>query len=276
MTAASEPLPAASVRSGLGYQARVVRVLAQADFKAKYAGAALGYAWSIAKPLALFGILYVVFGLGLKLADTIPHYPIYLILGIVLFIFFADATTAAMTSLVARQTLLRRLVFPRLVIPVATTVAVGLTFVVNVLAASAFVAGSRITPGLDWLLLVPLLAELYLFVLGISLLLAAVYVRFRDVHQLWELALRVLFYATPIIYPLQLLPQWAERVVLLNPFAQIMQDVRAVVIGDGAVTVTEAFGHDAALLGPLAIVALVLALGLTVFKHEEPRFAERV
>jgi ABC-2 type transport system permease protein len=261
----------------LAYQIRVVRVLAAADFKLKYADSALGYVWSLAKPLALFTILYLVFGLGLRFGGTLDHYPLYLIIGVVLFNFFAEATTAAMTSLVARETILRRLPFPRLVVPVSTIAAAALTFIVSLLAVAVFVAGNRITPRVEWLLLFPLLAELLFFVLGLSLVLATVFVRFRDVRQLWELALRMLFYASPIIYPLQLLPGWAERLVLVNPFAQVIQDVRVVVLGeDGIVTFESAFGSATARLIPLAIVALILASGLAVFRREEPRFAERI
>jgi ABC-2 type transport system permease protein len=278
MEALSPPLEGSRARTDtLAYQIRTVRVLAATDFKLKYADSVLGYLWSLAKPLALFTILYLVFGLGLRFGTSVEHYPLYLILGIVFFTFFSEATTTAMTSLVARETILRRVPFPRLVIPVSAIAAALLSLAVSLLAVAVFVAGNSVRPRVEWLLLAPLLGELLCFILGISLLLATVFVRLRDIRQLWELGLRILFYASPIIYPLHLLPAWAAKLVLLNPFAQVIQDVRAVVLDEDALVVYGgAYGNPWTRLVPIAIVAVIFVLGASIFRRQEPWFAERV
>jgi ABC-2 type transport system permease protein len=266
----------ASSRRGLAYDLRVLRVIAGTDYRLKYADSVLGYVWSLAKPLALFSVLYIVFGRFFKLTVGFDHYPLYLLTGLVLWGFFADATTVAMPSIVGQGSLVRKLSFPRLLIPASATVTVAITFAVNLLALAVFIAANRIVPGWDWLVLVPLLAELYVFAFAVSVLLAALFVRFRDTGQLWELVAQLLFWASPIIYPVEFLPPWAQPVAFLNPFVQIMQDVRSVIIGSDQITVATdelgSLGH----LAPLAVVGVTLAAGLAVFHHEERFFAERI
>jgi ABC-2 type transport system permease protein len=278
MSAPSDPVAALAGRSGrLLWQVRIVRVLAGTQFKLKYADSALGYFWSLARPLALFAILYVVFGRGLRFGGMVDHYALFLLLGIVMFFFFSDASSRTMISIVDQGALLRRVAFPRLIVPISVTQTAFLTFGMNLIAIGAFLAWNRIAPRLEWLLLIPLVAELNLFVLGVSLLLAALYVRFRDIAVIWELAARIFFYSAAIIYPVQVLPLWAERAVLLVPFAQIMQDVRAVVLEhDDIVTVGDVFGGPAGRLVPIGATLLLFAAGVIVFKRQEPWFAERV
>jgi ABC-2 type transport system permease protein len=254
-------------------------VIAGSEFKLKYAGSVFGYAWSIAKPLALFTVLYLVFARVFKLGAISDYYAVSLLIGIVLFGFFADATSLGMTSLVARESLLRKLVFPRVVIPMAATITAGLTFLVNAVVVAGFVAWEQVTPRLDWLLVIPLLVELYGFALGLALILATLFVRFRDMGQVWELGLQLLFYASPIIYPIGFLPPFARDLVFLNPFTQVLQDIRALVLypdlPGNTITAAEAFETFGRLL-PIGIAAATLAVGLLLFRRDEPWSAERV
>lgn len=270
----------AHVRDRARYQLRVLHVVASAEFKLKYAGSALGYVWSLIKPLTLFTMLYLVFGRVFKLGEISRYYPLALLLGIVLFTFFSDGTNLGMTSLVARETLLRKLSFPRMVIPTAATLTAAMTFTVNLLAIVAFLAWNEIVPRPSWLLLIPLLIELYVFTLAVALILSTLFVRMRDIGQVWELALQVIFYASPIIYPIGYLPEWARKLVFLNPLTQILQDVRAVVlykeIPPNRITVATAFGSSAARLIPIAIVIVFVTAAVALFRREEPYFAERV
>lgn len=263
----------------LRHRLRILAVIARSEFKLKYAGSALGYVWSVAKPIALFTMLYLVFGRLFGLNELSDYYAVSLLIGIVLFGFFSDATSLAMTSLVARETLLRKLVFPRTVIPVAATLTAALTFVVNTVVVAFFVAWERITPQLDWLLVPFLLVELYAFTLGVALILAALFVRLRDIGQVWELGLQLFFYASAIIYPVGFLPQFARDVAFLNPFTQVMQDIRAIVlypdVEGNTITAADAlgsFGH----VYPIAIALATLGAGAVLFRRESPWFAERV
>lgn len=278
MSVRSNPVvPLAERFERLLWQARIVRVLAGTQFKLKYADSVLGYFWSLARPLALFAILYTVFGRGLRFGGMMENYALFLLLGIVLFFFFTDATSRTMVSIVDQGALLRRVAFPRLIVPISVTQTAFLTFAMNLIAIAALVAWNRITPRVEWLWLIPLVAELNLFVLGLSLLLAALYVRFRDIAVIWELASRVFFYSAAIIYPVQRLPLWAERTVLMIPFAQVMQDVRAVVLpNENIVTLGDVFGGAAGRLVPIGGTLLLFAVGVVVFRHQESWFAERV
>jgi ABC-2 type transport system permease protein len=263
--------------STLVHQARVVRVLAATAFKLKYEDSLLGYFWSLARPLGLFLILYLVFGRALRLGDQYADYPLFLLLGVVLFFFFLDATMRAMTSIVDQSQLLRKVSFPRVIIPIAVSVTALVTLGLNLVAIAAFLAWNQVVPRVDWLLILPLIVELYAFTLGTSLLLAVLFAYFRDIGAIWELGTRAFFYAGAIIIPVQLLPGWAERAVLLVPFTQVMQDVRALILPDtDVVTTGDVLGGAIGYVGPIAITVAVLLLGLLFFRRQEPWFAERL
>ena len=200
-----------SARRAVAHRLRVLTVIAAAEFKLKYAGSALGYVWSVLKPLALFTLLYLVFGRVFRLNELSEFYPVSLLIGIVLFTFFADATSLALVSIVVRDTLIRKLSFPRIIIPSSTMLTAAMTLSINMTVVGAFIAYKGITPRLEWLLTLPLLLELAAFTLGIGLLLAALFVRLRDLQQVWDLVLQLFFYATPILYPVGFLPPWVAK-----------------------------------------------------------------
>lgn len=255
--------------------ARLVRVLTASDLKIRYGDSVLGYLWTVGKPLALFSTLYVVFGLLLRFGAPLPHYPLYLLLGVMLWSFFADGVSRTMSSIVDNGNLIRKLSFPRLVIPLSASMTALITFGLSIVTIAIFIASNRLTPQVEWLLLVPELAELYLFVLGLGLVLGTLYVRFRDMTLLWEVALQILFFLSPIIYPFTLVPPYGRQLMLLNPFTQVMQDIRAILIyPDDVLTAPAAFSPLRLL--PLLVTGVVLGLGILIFKREEPWFAERV
>jgi ABC-2 type transport system permease protein len=267
----------ADLRARLQHQLRVLRVIAVTEYKLKYAESSLGYVWSVAKPLAMFAVLYAVFGRFFKLTVGFDDYPLYLLIGIVLWNFFVDSTSLTMPSLVARAGLLRKLAFPHLVVPMSVTLSVAMTFVVNLLVVGVFVAASGITPHPSWLLVPLLLVELYVFTFAVGLVLSTAFVRIRDVRQVWELAVQLLFFASPIIYPVGFLPPWAQPIAFVNPFVQVMQDVRALILpGPEAVTITDVYGTPWAHLVPIGFCLALLALALGYFRRESPWFAERV
>ena len=215
--------------SGLAYYLRVLRVIGVIDFKAKYNDAALGYLWSLVKPLAYFGVLWLVFAHLLRTANQTDDFALFLLIGILLFLFFIDAVGLMLPSIVEGGPTLRRLAFrsdpdPALVLRRARH---------HVLRERARVRrlrrdSARSQPRIEWLLVIPLLAELYVFTVALGLLLSALYVRFRDIGQVWELAASLLFFACAIFYPIGILPDWAQKVAFLNPFVQVMQDIRHV------------------------------------------------
>lgn len=268
--------PMFRIPSALRKQGHIVLVIASTEFKLKYTDSALGYVWSLVKPLGLFGMLYLVFGHVFRLNGGIEHYTLYLLLGIVLWTFLADATKIGLRSVVDRATLISKLSFPRLIVPLSVTLSSALTLCINLLTIAVFIAFNRIVPGPRWLLLLPLLLELYFVALGLSLILSALYVRFRDVEPVWELALQILFYASPIIYPVALLPYWFKPIVFLNPFVQIIQDARSIVVPSKAsVTAATIYGSPFGELLPIGVGLILLVGGYLLFRREQPFFAER-
>ena len=202
----------------------VTRALAVTEFKLRYFGSVLGYLWTLFRPLLLFGVLYLVFTRIIRFGDDVPHYPVLLLTGIVLWSFFADSTSSALGSLVARESLLRKLAFPRLTIPIATaaTAAANLVLGLAVLLLLAVVDG--ISPSLTWLYLIPIALGVIAFAIGLSLLLSVLFVRFRDVQPIWEVALQLIFWGSPIIYMIDFVPESFREYVLWNPFAAAVQE----------------------------------------------------
>ena len=281
MSSAALSQPARPGRiGGLAYNLRVLRVIAMSEFKLKYADSVLGYVWSLLKPLGIFSVLYVVFGRFFRLSVGFEYYPLYLLMGIVLWYFFVDSTTLAMSSIVARGQLLRKLAFPRLLVPLSVALTSLLTFAVNLVAIAAFIAWNRIAPTWEWLLIPFLLMELMVFTLAVCLLLATLFVRFRDIGQLWELFAQMLFFASPIFYPVGFLPPWAQPVAMLNPFVHVMQEIRAIVLGPyeaaEILTAADVYGTAWGGLLPVGFALILLAVALLFFRRESPKFAERV
>jgi ABC-2 type transport system permease protein len=250
--------------------------LAVSDFKLRFFGSALGYLWTLMRPLMLFGVLYLVFTEVVRFGDNVKDYPVYLLAAIVLFTFYGETSTRGVTSLVERENLLRKIRFPRLVIPLAVTLHSMFNLGLNLIVVFAFVLASGISPRVSWLELIPLVALLVVFATGTAMLLSALYVRYRDMQPIWEVVLQILFYASPVIYVTSALPDSIEREAMANPLTAILTQMRHALIDPSAPTAADAIGGGARLLIPLAIVAATFALGTWVFMREAPRIAENL
>jgi ABC-2 type transport system permease protein len=276
----SYPTGRARATTGVPYYLRVLRVVGAIEFKARYTDAALGYVWSLVKPLAYFGVLWLVFAHLLRTSNQTEDFTLFLLIGILLFLFFLDAVTVMLPSIVDGGGTLRRLAFDPILVPLSASVAIGITFCLNLLAFAVFAVIQQLAPRIEWILVLPLFAELYLFTVGVGLLLSALYVRFRDVKQVWELTAQLLFFACAIFYPIGILPDWAQKVAFLNPFVQIMQDIRHVLLGGASgpndITASDVYAGYGGRLIPIVIVGLIFLAALAFFKREGRYFAERV
>lgn len=255
----------------------LLRELVATDFKLRYQGSALGYAWSLLRPLFMFLILYVVFVKFLKIGQDVPNFPIYLLLGIVLWNFFAEMTGQSLTSVVDRGDLIRKIRIPRWIIVISSSVSALINFALNLIVVMVFMmfSGVDIHASILWLPFV--LGEVYIFALGVSLFLAAAYVKYRDIKHIWEVIMQALFYLTPILYPMSKITNEAfQRLLLLNPMAQAIQDARNLLVTKETLTIAEAFHTSAARLLPLVAVVAVLIIGVLVFKKEAKYFAENI
>jgi ABC-2 type transport system permease protein len=253
--------------------------LVRTDFKLRYQGSVLGYAWSLLRPLFLFGILYVIFALVLKSGGGIPHFPVYLLLGIVLWTFFTDMTTQSLGSIVGRGDLIRKIRIPRWIIVFSSSILAVINLGLNLIIVAAAMILNGVELHVSILLLPFLLFEIYIFALGISLFLSAAFVKFRDINYIWEVLMQAGFYLTPILYAMSIIPRVGfQKLVLLNPMAQSIQDARyaAITHDNRVVTIWRVFDGGWYAFIPFVIVLVVLAIGVLYFKSQADSFAENL
>jgi ABC-2 type transport system permease protein len=229
------------------------------------------------RPLLLFLVLYIVFTKVIPLGKDVPHYPAYLLLGIVAWTFFIEATTSGMNAITGRGDLIRKVNIPKYTIVIATTLSAFVNFSLNMAIVIIFmiVNGVAFRPEMIWA--IPIIAELVVLALGLSFLLAALFVRFRDISHIWDVILQILFYAVPIIYPLTLPPQHIREIISLNPMTQILQDLRSVTITRVTLTPTEVFQSQ--FLGrvlPVLIVITIAVVAALYFRRRSRYFAEEL
>lgn len=251
--------------------------LVRTDFKLRYQGSTLGYAWSLLRPLLLFLILYVVFVKFLRLGKGIENFPIYLLLGIVLWQFFSDMTTQTLGSVVGRGDLIRKISIPRWIIVLSSSLLAVINLLLNLVVVAIFMLIGDVELSISALYFPLILIEIYLFALGISLFLSAAYVKYRDVGYIWEVVMQAGFYLTPILYPLSTITnELFQKIILLNPMAQSIQAARNGLVTSETLTISKVFSNDLISYIPIIIVAAVLIFGILYFKKESKYFAENI
>jgi len=252
--------------------------LALTDWKLRFFGSALGYVWSLLRPLLLFGILYLVFSQIVKIGEAVPNYPLVLLIGVVLFAYFAEVTGDCVSCVVDRESLVRKVSFPRMVVPLSVAVSSSFNLALNLIVVAIFVVISGVEPRLSWLLLpIPILL-LVVLATGVGMLLAALYVTLRDIGPIWDVIAQGLFYATPVFFPIEFVldnfSQTAGRLAMANPLATIITETRYLLIGPELTSASEAIGGGARLLIPVALIFFLSVLGFWVFNRTAPRVAE--
>jgi ABC-2 type transport system permease protein len=251
--------------------------LVRTDFKLRYQGSVLGYAWSLLRPLFLFLILYVVFVKFLKIGNKIEHYPVYLLMGIVLWNFFVEMTMQSLGSIVGRGDLIRKIKIPRWIIILSTSLSALINLGLNLIIIAIFIVLNKVSISPTILLFPLTLIQAYIFGLGVSLVLAAAYVKYRDVSYIWEVFLQAGFYATPILYPLSAISNLTiQKLLFLNPMAQIIQDARYTVVTHETTTIWKIFNGGWYSLVPIFITFAVLIFGVLFFRKESKYFAENI
>ncbi len=282
---APEALPLREVHgpSALGGGARrffdLLWLTAATEFKRVYFGTVLGYLWSLIRPLMLFAVLLFVFTKVFKVgSEEVEHYPVFLLMGIVLFTFFQESTTSAVTSVVTQEGVVRKTQFPRLVIPLATVLTGAFNLCLNLVVVMVFVLAYGIDPTWTWLLFPFAFLALFVFTAALSMALSVLYVRFRDVAIIWVVVSQVLFYGTPILYPVTAFHNRTyEFLLMINPIAVIFEQVRVWVLAEPtAPNAIEAAGGALHLLPALAIYLGACAFGVWIFNRDAPRIAEQL
>jgi ABC-2 type transport system permease protein len=254
--------------------------LARSEFKLRYFGSALGYVWSLMRPLLFFGVLYLVFTQIFQIGKGTPHYGVYLLTSIVLWTYLGEATGGCVQCLVQREALVRKIRFPRMVIPISVSLTGLFNLGMNFIAVLVFALASGITPTIRWLELVPIVFGFIVLATGLGMLLAALYVRFRDVQPIWDVALQAWFYCSPVMYPAHgytRLGSGVEHVAMINPVATLLTQMGHAFIDPAAFPAapTAAGGYGPVILA-IALIPGVFALGWWVFTREAPRVAENL
>lgn len=250
--------------------------LAITDWKLRFYGSVLGVLWTLVRPFAFFGVIYFVFTEVAGLDENVKYYGVYILLSLVLFTFFGEVTTNSVQSLVARENLLRKMHFNPIVVPLAIALTALMNLGMTLIAVLIFVFANGLLPTWGWLEFIPLTGALTLLATGVGMMLAALYVSYRDMQPIWEVGSQILFYASAVLYPVTSVPGQFQGLMMCNPLAAIFTQVRHAVIDPTAPNAAVAIGGGARILVPIGIGVAVALLGLWTFLRASPRVAENL
>jgi ABC-2 type transport system permease protein len=252
-------------------------VIAINDFKRTYHGTALGYLWSIARPLLQFAVLLLVFTHVFHFSHRVAHYPVFLLFDIVFFSFFSEATSMSVSAIVQHESVIRKTQFPRLVIPLAVVFTSLFNLALNLIVAFVFVLASGISPSLSWFGLIPVLLLMVVLTVAVSMIVSALYPRYRDVSIIWAVVAMALFYATPVLYPVSVVSHNFRNLIALNPLAPIMDLVQRWITQPSTPWPWAAQqGGPIRLIVAMSLFLVVGVLGVWIFRREAPRIAEQL
>lgn len=259
---------------------RLAWTIAATDFKLRFFGSALGYLWTLMRPLMLFAVIYVVFVEILGVGGDQPLFGVALLLGIVIFQFFADATVASVKSIVQRENLVRKVDFPRAAVPVSCVLQALFNFSLNLVPVAIFLFAAGGTVYLRWLEFPLIVAMLVVFVSGCSMLLSCLYVRYRDVEPIWDVVMQALFYATPVLYSISVVIDKVgievARLMMINPLGTAIQQARHAVVDPAYESAGQIFGTSLGFLVPIGVSLVTFVLGAWMFNRAAPRIAEEL
>lgn len=252
-------------------------IMSITDFKKTYFGTVLGYLWSLARPLLLFGVLLAVFT-QLFHGTRVPHYPVLLLMDIVFYGFFQEATLAAVSAVVGQEAIVRKTQFPRLVIPLSVVLTSLFNLLLNLIVVLVFIFAFGVTPLWTWLLFPVWLTMLLGLTVAVSMIVSALYPRFRDIAIIWTVMSTALFYLTPLLYPAETVisHRLLSHLISLNPLTPIFLLARKWFIDPHAPGPAVVAGGRLMLLAPLAIYVAICAFACWVFNREAPRIAEEL
>lgn len=256
----------------------ILREMVTTDFKVRYQESVLGYLWSLLRPLFMFAILYILFTYIIPIGKGNPHYGVILLTGIVIWNFFSEATNLGANSVVVNGNLLRKISIPRYLIVFSSSISALINLSINMMVVVVFALINGVYPSIEWLMIIPLVIELFAFSMGIAFLLSALTVKLRDVTYVWEIFLQGGFYASAIIFPISMVPESVKAYFYINPIVQIVQDARNFILNSSAHTETlwNSVGSVSIKIAPFVIVIISILLGAWYFRRRSPYFAEDI
>lgn len=249
----------------------LVWMLAKTDFKLRYHGSVLGYLWALLKPLLTFAILNFVFSSMFNPRGTgISTYSLELLVSLMMFYFFSEGTSAGMSSLLNKSQLVTKIYVPRWTIILASTINATLIYLMNLMVIALFFVIKGFMPSIGAIVMFLLFSIfIYVIVLSFALITAPLYVKFRDLSMIWEVLLMIIMYASPIIYPLTMLPAQYHTVILLNPLAFIVHFTKESLINNH-------FADPSQYIAFIAIVIGAFAFSIFSYRKLAPRVAEDI
>jgi ABC-2 type transport system permease protein len=251
--------------------------LALSDWKLRFYGSVLGLAWTLVRPFALFGVVYFVFTEIAGLDANVKNYGIYILFALVLFTFFTEMTSNSVQALVSRESLLRKMQFNPIVIPLSISITALLNLLMTLIAVLGFAIATGVYPMITWLELPFIILLLFIFGTGVGMLLSVLYVRYRDVQPIWDVIMQITFYASSVLYvAVPTVPDEYRQEFLCNPLSAIFAQMRHAMVDNGAPSIAAAFNHGIYVLIPLGIVFGTFLLGFWFFERESPRVAENL
>ena len=251
-------------------------LIAVTDFRKVYFNTALGYLWSLLRPFLLFAVLLFVFTQVFRIGSQVNDYPVLLLFNIVLFGFFSESTLASVTSVVSQEAVVRKTQFPRLVIPLAVVLTGTFNLGLNMIAVSIFMIAFGISPMWTWLLFPVVVAAMLILTIAVAMLLSSLYVRYRDLLIIWTVATTMLFYATPVLYPIESLPSKYHDLAFINPLTPIFEQARVWIIDPEAPGAVAAAGGWVHLIPAVVIYLGACVMAIRIFGREAPRIAEEL
>jgi len=207
----------------------------------------------------------------------VPHYPVYLLLGLLYWNFFVEVTMGSVTAIVGKGDLIRKINFPKYIIILAVLTGALINLSLTAVVVVIFMIAGHVSVSWQALLLIPLLLELILIALTAAFFLSAAFVRYRDISYVWEVIIQATFYATPILYAMTRIPHVYAKILILNPFAQVIQDSRYVLITHSTETISTIYNGDRWIWAiPIGLTIILVALTTTYFRRRSHAFAEEV
>lgn len=258
------------------YSLIMLKELVKTDFKLRYQSSALGYLWSLLRPLFMFTILYLVFVKFLKIGNQVEHPAVYLLLGIVLWNFFVEVTSGSIGAIVGKGDVIRKINFPKYVIILAIMASALINLALNAIVITLFMILNGVHVTWSAFLIVPLLFELCIISLGFAFLLSALFVKLRDVSYIWDVVTQAGFYLTPIFYLVTVFPTKIAQILILSPLAQIIQDARYALVTHQSPTIATVWDNWMIWLVPILSCVVIFIIGVAYFRSRSQSFAEDV
>jgi ABC-2 type transport system permease protein len=254
----------------------LIVIMALTDYRRRYAGSVLSYAWTLLRPLMLFAVLYTVFTRVIRFGGSVPDYAVLLLFNIVLFSFFQEGTSAGLRAFLARGSIMRSLKVPALAAPLSAILAAAFTFAASLAIAITWILVYGVEPTWDWLLLPVLIAYLAVVTVAVGVYLSVLFVQFRDVGQAWQPIARLLFYASPVLFPFDYIPAgFLRSIASVNPLSPLFVQSRHWIIDPSAPTWAEASNGFQTVV-PFIVTLALCGLAVVSYRRTRAQIAERL